>query len=55
MGGIRDAAVVVEGKIVARGMMTVTGSFDHRAVDGAYGARFLARLKEILEKDHGQL
>ena len=25
-------------------------SFDHRAVDGAYAARFLARLSEILNE-----
>lgn len=29
--------------------MTVTGSFDHRIIDGAYGARFLRELKMLLE------
>ncbi|MEW5817593.1 MAG: dihydrolipoamide acetyltransferase family protein [Spirochaetota bacterium] len=31
--------------------LTVTGSFDHRIVNGAYAAQFLSRLKEVLEKE----
>lgn len=30
-------------------MMTVTGSFDHRIIDGAYGAQFLQELKLLME------
>jgi pyruvate dehydrogenase E2 component (dihydrolipoamide acetyltransferase) len=37
------------GRPVARSMMTVTLSADHRAVDGAIAARFLATLGGILE------
>lgn len=29
--------------------MSVTGSFDHRIIDGAYGAQFLRELKELME------
>ena len=29
--------------------MTVTGSFDHTIIDGAYGAQFLQELKALLE------
>ena len=29
--------------------MTVTGSFDHRIIDGAYGAQFLRELKLLME------
>lgn len=29
--------------------MTVTGSFDHRIIDGAYGAQFLQELKLLME------
>ncbi len=29
--------------------MTVTGSFDHRIIDGAYGAQFLRELKMLME------
>lgn len=30
-------------------MMSITGTFDHRIVDGAYGARFMQDLKSLLE------
>jgi pyruvate dehydrogenase E2 component (dihydrolipoamide acetyltransferase) len=30
--------------------MSATGSFDHRAIDGATGAEFMAALKRILEQ-----
>ena len=30
-------------------MMSVTGSFDHRIIDGAYGAQFLRELKLLME------
>lgn len=30
--------------------MTVTGSFDHRMIDGAYGAQFLRELKLLMEE-----
>lgn len=30
--------------------MTVTGSFDHRIIDGAYGAQFLRELKLLMEE-----
>jgi pyruvate dehydrogenase E2 component (dihydrolipoamide acetyltransferase) len=29
--------------------MAITGSFDHRAIDGATGAEFLKTIKELLE------
>ncbi len=35
--------------IVIANMMTVTLSCDHRVVDGALGAQFLATLKAIIE------
>jgi len=33
-------------------MMTLTLTFDHRAVDGAPAARFLVRLRELLERPY---
>jgi pyruvate dehydrogenase E2 component (dihydrolipoamide acetyltransferase) len=30
-------------------VMSVTGSFDHRAIDGADGARLMKALKELIE------
>ena len=43
--------VVTDGDgIEIRSMMTVSLSADHRVVDGAIGARFLAELKRFLEQ-----
>ena len=49
VGAIQPRVVPVPGGIGVREMMWVNLACDHRAVDGAYGARFLARLKELLE------
>jgi pyruvate dehydrogenase E2 component (dihydrolipoamide acetyltransferase) len=46
----KRAVVAGDGSIVARIMMTVTLSADHRVVDGADSARFLAALKQMLEE-----
>jgi len=40
---------VVDGQLAVRELMTVSVSFDHRIVDGAYAARFLAHLRDLLE------
>lgn len=44
-----ERAVVRDGAVTVRRMMTATLSADHRAVDGAAAARFLAELKGSLE------
>ncbi|MBU0951266.1 MAG: 2-oxo acid dehydrogenase subunit E2 [Elusimicrobia bacterium] len=49
VGKIKEVPQVREGKIVACWLMKVNISLDHRVVDGAYGAKFLAKLKETLE------
>lgn len=36
--------------IAIRNIMTITLACDHRLIDGAYGAAFLGRVKEILEQ-----
>ena len=46
---IVERPVVVNGEIVIRSMMHLSPSFDHRVVDGANGARFVSRLKALLE------
>jgi len=43
-------AVVRDGQIVARSIMSVTLSADHRAIDGAVAADFLRTLKGLLEE-----
>ena len=50
IGASEERAVVRDGQIVARPMMTVTLSADHRVVDGATAAEFLRTLKQMLEE-----
>ena len=50
VGAGEERAVVRGGQIVARTMMTVTLTCDHRVVDGAVGAEFLAAFKMFLEE-----
>ena len=48
-GTVMPQAVVRDGQVVVRQMMKVALSADHRATDGAQGARFLSELKRLLE------
>jgi pyruvate dehydrogenase E2 component (dihydrolipoamide acetyltransferase) len=50
VGAGEKRAVVKNDAIVIATMMTVTLSCDHRVVDGALGAEFLATLKSIVEE-----
>jgi pyruvate dehydrogenase E2 component (dihydrolipoamide acetyltransferase) len=50
VGATEERAVVVDGEIVARPMMTISLTVDHRAVDGAPAADFLRTLKTFLEE-----
>ncbi len=47
--------VVIDDSVQIATMMTVTGSFDHRAIDGATGAAFMKAFKEIVENPLGML
>lgn len=49
VGRVRRAPVVDGNDVVARDRATLVLSFDHRVVDGAPCARFLARLKGLIE------
>ncbi len=49
MHRIEERAVVRKGQIVARPMMTLALSYDHRIVDGKEAVTFLVRVKECLE------
>lgn len=46
---IEEKPVIREGNIEIVPVMKITGSFDHRVIDGVYGAQFLAELKKIIE------
>lgn len=50
VGAAESRAVVEEGRVVARETMEVALSCDHRVVYGAEAARFLARVRELLER-----
>ena len=54
--GVRKKPVVVEtsegDSIAIRPVGVLAQSFDHRAVDGAYSAAFLDRLRRIIETSH---
>lgn len=49
VGGIIEKPVVKDHQIVIKEMMNITGSFDHRIIDGTLGAAFLKRVREIIE------
>lgn len=46
---------VVEDSLQIATVMTATGSFDHRAIDGADGARLMAAFKDLVENPLGML
>ncbi|AFE09769.1 pyruvate dehydrogenase complex, E2 component, dihydrolipoamide acetyltransferase [Corallococcus coralloides DSM 2259] len=49
VGAVAEKAVVRDGQLAVRKMMTVTLSGDHRVIDGATGAEYLRELKGLLE------
>ena len=59
VGSIHKRPVVKETDfgdvIVSRSMMYLTLAYDHRIIDGAYGTRFLSKIKEILENFNNDL
>jgi pyruvate dehydrogenase E2 component (dihydrolipoamide acetyltransferase) len=52
VGRIQPKPVVREGAVVVRQMMTLSLAFDHRLVDGAPAARFLQRIKGLVEEPY---
>ena len=50
VGAGEERAVVRDGKMVIRNMMSCTLSVDHRVVDGALGAQFLQTLRSYIEQ-----
>jgi pyruvate dehydrogenase E2 component (dihydrolipoamide acetyltransferase) len=49
IGGVEEKPVVVNGALEVRQRMRVTMSCDHRAVDGATGAKFLQTVRQYIE------
>jgi pyruvate/2-oxoglutarate dehydrogenase complex dihydrolipoamide acyltransferase (E2) component len=48
-GSISDRPVVRDGQVVVRPIMTYSLSFDHRVIDGAAAAKFMARASQLPE------
>ncbi|HXH72096.1 MAG TPA: 2-oxo acid dehydrogenase subunit E2, partial [Mariprofundaceae bacterium] len=49
VGATEERAVVENGQVKVKQMLSLTLSCDHRVVDGAVGAQFLAALKKHIE------
>ncbi|MDP9352556.1 MAG: 2-oxo acid dehydrogenase subunit E2, partial [Chloroflexota bacterium] len=49
MHRIQERPVVLNGEIVARPMMYLALSYDHRIVDGSDAVRFLVAVKNLVE------
>jgi pyruvate dehydrogenase E2 component (dihydrolipoamide acetyltransferase) len=52
VGRIARRPVIVGNKVRARHMMALSLTFDHRLVDGAPAARFLQRIKRLIEQPY---
>ena len=46
---------VVDGALAVATVMTATGSFDHRAIDGAVGAQLMQAFQALVENPLGML
>jgi 2-oxoglutarate dehydrogenase E2 component (dihydrolipoamide succinyltransferase) len=49
MHKIQDRAVVIDGQVVARPMMYIALTYDHRIIDGREAVQFLVTVKQCLE------
>jgi len=47
---LNERAVVFESRVTARPMMDLCLGFDHRLIDGALAARFMARLRQYMQQ-----
>ena len=50
VGRIEEKAIVQHGAIMARPIMPLALSFDHRLIDGASSGAFMSRFKELVER-----
>ncbi|MBU0981721.1 2-oxo acid dehydrogenase subunit E2, partial [Patescibacteria group bacterium] len=49
MGRLHDAPIAKEGQVTVAPLIPLSLSFDHRVIDGAEGARFTAKVMELLQ------
>lgn len=52
VGRIKPVPAVVDGQVVVRQRLWLSLTFDHRLVDGAPAARFLQRVKQLVESPY---
>jgi len=52
VSSIQSRGVWVNGQLREQPTAAINGTFDHRVIDGRYGAEFLTGLKELLEHPH---
>jgi pyruvate dehydrogenase E2 component (dihydrolipoamide acetyltransferase) len=52
VGRIQPKPVVRDGDVIVRQMLQLSLAFDHRLVDGAPAARFLQRIKQLIENPY---
>ena len=55
IGSVTKKPWVVKDAIVVKETVNITATFNHDAVDGAPAARFINRLREIIEKEYGDI
>jgi len=53
VGAGQQAPYIVDGALGVATVLHVSGSFDHRAIDGSDGAQLMQALKELIEKPMG--
>jgi pyruvate dehydrogenase E2 component (dihydrolipoamide acetyltransferase) len=49
IGGITDRAVIRDGQIVIRPIMTYSFTYDHRIIDGVIAVQFMAKVIQLVE------
>ncbi len=52
VGRIKKQPAIVRGRVVARRLVWLSLTFDHRLVDGGPAARFLQRVVQLVERPH---
>jgi pyruvate dehydrogenase E2 component (dihydrolipoamide acetyltransferase) len=55
VGSGEQRPYIVNGELGVATIMSATGSFDHRAIDGAVGAQLMAAFKRLVENPMGLL
>ena len=53
VGGMGTRPVLIDGRLANRDHLSLRVSVDHDLVDGALAARFIERLKELVENGFG--